>query len=89
MGHQDRKNASERARLPVTVEEIVAEARKEMAERMAGMVKVNDLEDALGVVRGSGRRTCRKMEIDPSFVAQDGTLYITREDARRVAERMV
>jgi len=90
MGHQDRPHAAKRTRKVVmpTVEEIVEEARQAKREKMAGLIKVADLAATLGRDRSHTRKVIGRMGIDYAHQDNDGSTYITREDAAKLAERL-
>ena len=90
MGHQDRPNAAKRTRKVVmpTVEEIVAEAREAKRIRMENLVSTAHLAAALGRDRSNVRRATKKLGIKYALVELDGTSYLTKEDAAKVAGRL-
>lgn len=90
MGQKDRAHASQRTRQAVmpTVEEIVAEAREANRAKMVGLVSLRELAVAMGRDKSNVRRAAKKMGIQYALVDLEGSCYLTKEDAAKVAERL-
>jgi hypothetical protein len=71
-----------------TVEEIVEEARRSRQAKLALLVKVSDLAAALGMDRRHTQRTAKALGLPYAYVDNAGAVYLTREDAAKVAERL-
>ena len=91
MGNKDRAHATKRTREVVmpTVEEIVEEVRRAKQAKLSELVRVMDVAAALGKDRSHTRRVVKQLGIGYAHTDNDGTAYITREDAAKLAERLV
>jgi hypothetical protein len=71
-----------------SVADIVEEVRQAKERKLAALVKLHDLADALGVDKSNARKACKRMGIDYAYKDLSGAGYITREDAIKIAERL-
>lgn len=87
MGHQDRKNASERARLPVSLEDIWKEIEADRDREWANFVKTADIGRITGkdsaVVLWKAKQIGAPLKYGPRRVA-----YVSLEDAERVMREL-
>ena len=90
MGQAHRKDAEKRTRQAVipTADEIVAEVRRAHEERMASMIRLHDLAGALNKDKTAVMKATKKLGIK-LYLDNRGAGYLTREEAAKVAERMM
>jgi len=72
-----------------TVDDIVAELREAKRQRLVGLVSLANLAVALNKDRSNVRKTAKKLGIKYAFIDNDGTSYLTQDDATLVAEKLV
>jgi len=66
----------------------VAEVRAAKKARLSELVSLTDLSSALERDKSNVRRAAKKLGIKYALIELDGTGYLTRADATKVAERL-